>query len=677
MRCACASLLLLASLSPAAADGPKDNIADNVRKIPPPGIKVPDDVRKELAVELKKLQDAIKDVNAKATPEAKALLPDVEVYEKAVRYALEHDEFFNAKEFAVAKQHLATGLQRAVDLLHGKHPWTTQTGLVVRGYRSKIDGSAQPYGLVIPKDFDFKKKSRLDFWCHGRGETLTELAFIQQRQSSPGEFASDKAIVLHLYGRYCNANKFAGEVDCFEALDHAKKFYPIDENRLVMRGFSMGGAACWQFAVHYPSVWCAAAPGAGFAETREFLNNFQGEKVQPAWYEQKLWHWYDCTDYALNLYNLPTVAYSGEIDKQKQAADVMERAMAKGGLKLTHIIGPKTGHGYEKGAKAEVIKLIDEIAEKGRNPAPEKIKFVTYTLRYNKCFWISVYGLERHWERAQVEANFANYAIKITTKNVTRLGISIPIKGDRAKGFPPVEVDGQPIKGGLSMTTVPNDGGDTYFSQSFEKKDGQWENATGRRPDVSLQKYPGLQGPIDDAFMDSFLMVRPSGTPQSMITGIWQSREMAHALAHWRQQFRGDAPVKDDKDVTEADIRNSNLILWGDPASNAIIKKIADKLPVKWDADDHKLVLGEEKFAGSTHVPVLIYPNPLNPRKYIVLNSGFTFREYDHLNNARQVPKLPDFAIVDVSVKPDSRRPGKIVTAGFFDEKWALPAAKK
>ena len=72
-------------------------------------------------------------------------------------------------------------------------------------------------------------------------------------------------------------------------------------------------------------------------------------------------------------------------------------------------------------------------------------------------------------------------------------------------------------------------------------------------------------------------------------------------------------------------------------------------------------------------MPVLIYPNPLNPRRYVVLNSGFTFREYDYLNNARQVPKLPDFAVVDVSVPMTSRAPGGIVTAGFFNERWQLP----
>ena len=74
-----------------------------------------------------------------------------------------------------------------------------------------------------------------------------------------------------------------------------------------------------------------------------------------------------------------------------------------------------------------------------------------------------------------------------------------------------------------------------------------------------------------------------------------------------------------------------------------------------------------------THVPILIYPNPLNPKKYVVLNSGFTFREFDYLNNARQTPKLPDYAVIDITTPPDFRYPGKIALAGFFGEDWGLP----
>jgi hypothetical protein len=112
------------------------------------------------------------------------------------------------------------------------------------------------------------------------------------------------------------------------------------------------------------------------------------------------------------------------------------------------------------------------------------------------------------------------------------------------------------------------------------------------------------------------------------------------------------------------------LVLWGDPSSNAVLAKIADKLPIKWTREG--VVGGGETFKADAHVPVLIYPNPLNPKRYVVINSGFTYREYDYLNNARQVPKLPDYAIIDVTSPVTSRAPGTVVAAGFFDESWQM-----
>ena len=66
-----------------------------------------------------------------------------------------------------------------------------------------------------------------------------------------------------------------------EAIEDVKKHYPIDDNRLVMRGLSMGAAACWQFAVHYPSIWVAAAPGSGFSERPDCLKVFDEIRDQP------------------------------------------------------------------------------------------------------------------------------------------------------------------------------------------------------------------------------------------------------------------------------------------------------------------------------------------------------------------------------------------------------------
>jgi hypothetical protein len=128
--------------------------------------------------------------------------------------------------------------------------------------------------------------------------------------------------------------------------------------------------------------------------------------------------------------------------------------------------------------------------------------------------------------------------------------------------------------------------------------------------------------------------------------------------------------VAQDTAITDAQIAEHNLVLFGDPQSNQLLAKIADKLPVQWTKEGIKL--GDKTFPADTHIPALIFPNPLNPSRYVVLNSGFTFREYDYLNNARQVAKLPDYAIIDITKRITSRSPGAIAAAGFFNEQWQL-----
>jgi dienelactone hydrolase len=648
------------------ADGEKDNSESAVRPVPPPGIAVPDDVRASLTAGLAALEIEIATVK---DPERLMLLPDVAIYAKAVRVALTHGEFYKPKEFDVAKVLLEQGMRRVSELKEGKPSWTGMSGLVARGYESKIDGSVQPYGLVVPDSYQAKgpHRYRLDCWFHGRGEKLSELDFIRQRQTSPGQFTPEDTIVLHLYGRYCNANKLAGEIDLLEALEKVKEQYRIDEDRVLVRGFSMGGAACWQFAVHYPGRWAAAAPGAGFSETPDFLKVFQNETLRPTWFEKKLWHMYDCTDWAINLAHCPTVAYSGEIDKQKQAADVMETALEKEGIGLVHLIGEGMGHKYHPDTKKELERRIDAIAAQGRDRVPKRIRFTTWTLRYPTMRWISVNGMGEHWERARVDAEILEGKIAVKTSNVTALTIDLPPGQPHLDMVGPtvIEIDGVLVDGGK----VQSDGS---FRVHLEKSEAVWKRVSSSPS--GLTKRPGLQGPIDDAFMDSFLMVAPSGDGFSEKSKSWVDAEMAHAVNHWRKQFRGVARQKIDTEVTEEDITAHNLVLWGDPSSNAVMEKLMGRLPIQWRKD--AVTVGSKTYASESHVPVLIYPNPLNPEKYVVFNSGFTFREYDYLNNARQVPKLPDWAIIDISQPVTSRWPGGIADAGFFGEKWELKTRK-
>jgi hypothetical protein len=75
--------------------------------------------------------------------------------------------------------------------------------------------------------------------------------------------------------------------------------------------------------------------------------------------------------------------------------------------------------------------------------------------------------------------------------------------------------------------------------------------------------------------------------------------------------------------------------------------------------------------------PIFIFPNPLSPNHYVLLNSGVDFRTDAYGSNAKQTPKLPDWAMVDLDTPPGPRWPGKIVDAGFFDEQWRVQKAKK
>ncbi len=641
---------LLAMAQVALADGPADNSLDQVRRVPKLGIDVAEADRQELTTGLQALQSKIDQLRASASPLSKSLLPDVLIFHRAVDQALRFQEFFDPKEIGVAKMLLQQGQQRADQLLAGNAPWTRQAGVVVRGYVSKIDQTVQPYGLVIPATYNFEgtEKHRLDFWFHGRGEVLSEVNFLNDRSKNVGQISPDQTIVLHPYGRYCNANKLAGEIDSLEAIDAVTHQYRIDPDRVAVRGFSMGGAACWQFAVHYPDRWFAANPGAGFSETPDFLKVFQKETLEPTPYERKLWHMYDCPDYAANLAMLPTIAYSGDMDIQKQAADIMATAFEREGMKLLHIIGPMTGHKIHPDSLKEIEAKLAEWAVKGRDRTPAKVQLVTFTLKYNSMHWLTIDGMKEHWEEARAVAEPIGDELIVTTRNISALTVRPP--KDRVRK---VRIDaGAPLE-------LPADG-------AFVLDANKWKPG---RPS-GLRKKPGLQGPVDDAFMDAFIFVKPSAACHSEAVDKWVQAEFDHAVTHWRRQMRGDAIVKLDTEITAEDIAQANLVLWGDTQANSLLAKIADKLPIRWSAQ--AISVGDRQYDAAHHAPIAIYPNPLNPEKYVVLNSSFTYREYDYLNNARQIPKLPDWAVIDVRVPPNSRLPGKVVEADFFDERWNL-----
>ncbi|MEO1999541.1 MAG: hypothetical protein ABGZ17_30215, partial [Planctomycetaceae bacterium] len=216
--------------------------------------------------------------------------------------------------------------------------------------------------------------------------------------------------------------------------------------------------------------------------------------------------------------------------------------------------------------------------------------------------------------------------------------------------------------------TAPRPMSDRSWTCALVRSSGQWQ--LGRQPRTGLRKRHNLQGPIDDAFMDRFLFVRPTGQSAHPRFQDWSTSEMVRAVEHWRRHFRGEARMKDDTQITPQDIAESHLILWGDPQSNAVLRRIFQRLPMDWTSD--AIRVGSQTYASQDHGLILVYPNPLNTARYVVLNSSFTYRDYAYLNNARQVPMLPDWAVIDLKTPAGSQYPGRVAAAGFFDEQWQL-----
>ena len=75
--------------------------------------------------------------------------------------------------------------------------------------------------------------------------------------------------------------------------------------------------------------------------------------------------------------------------------------------------------------------------------------------------------------------------------------------------------------------------------------------------------------------------------------------------------YRAHPRVKNDTDVTEADFAKYNVVLFGDPGSNRWIGRLAGRLPVKWSRDT--VTVGDKSFPAASHLPVLVYPNPIAP----------------------------------------------------------------
>ncbi len=633
------------------------------------GLAQSDDPKSQLKSDLGLLQTAVKELRKGEHSERQ--VADVEVFAKGVEWCLRHDEFYPNKKEGVpstwikyCQTALKTGMARAAELEAGSHSWTSQTGSTIRGYISRVDGSIQPYALSLPEGMD--DAPRLKRWplhvkLHGRGGTRNEVRFFKEHGGKEPQ-KEQIWIQLDVFGRTDNAYRWSGETDVFEAIADVRRRHRIDDRRVTLWGFSMGGAGAWHLGLHHPSKWSSVGPGAGFVD---FYKYQKQDELRPP-YQHKALRIYDAIDYTLNLYDVPVCTYGGELDAQLVASTSVVGWAKTLDVPVKLIVGPGVGHKFHPDSFKEFMSFHLAKAKEGRAKYPGRklIRFTTYTLKYNQCEWLTIEELDEQYGATTVEGGvFPDGVMRLRTKNANAMRIN----RDMALK---IEIDGKKLDlGAAADGLLPA----VYFQRESDGwRDLGYEESREFSRNPNLHKRHNLQGPIDDAFMEPFVCVKGSGTPWSKQNADWSSWTLVRFEREFDKWLRGRVPVIDDTELSDEDIASKNLILFGDPGSNSVLKRIVGALPVKWTEDG--IEANGQSFDPANHGVSLIFPNPLNPYHYVVINSGHTIHEKDfRASNSWLFPRLGDIAVQSFDRKPDGSYDETIVWAELFNGSWQLP----
>lgn len=621
---------------------------------------------------IEQVKKRILEVRSKAGKSDISKIDDIEVYLLAhERLRVENGK--NAP--ALRKAMVDEASERLDHMSGGRAPWQdAEGGWSCVAYRSRVDDSLQPCAIFLPSGYHLSgKKWPVDVVLHGRSDGMTHASFLAAHSKTRKPSRVDR-VVLEVFGRGNVAYRWAGETDVFEAMEAlwsretAKgRVKLLDPDRVVLKGFSMGGAGTWHLGLHHPDRWTAIQPGAGFTNTIGYAKTLP--ENLPAW-QSRILTLYDAQASSANACMVPVVAYSGGDDPQIDAARRIEQAL-KGWtgnppLRFAHIVAPGLGHKMPPEWEAKVGEALAPHVAAGRRE-PDHIRFLTHSVRHGKCYWVEVLGLENHYAPSTIEAkrnDAAGEGLVVSTKGITALRLSL----GGAKPGPVVKLT---INGQLVEASVRGDSKGSGMVELAKSGETWSDGIAARKFIASMRKKPGLQGPIDDAFMERFICVIGTGKPRNPIAHDLAMSRLQSFRDQWRTYLHGEVIVRKDTELSQRERGEANLILFGDPSANKVLADILPRLPLKYVGND--FVMGDARYNSAAHLPVLIHPNPYNPGRYVVINSGHTFGQSElRGTNALLFPRLGDWAVLRAGTEG-----GEVVQAGFFDEDWSWPKSPR
>jgi hypothetical protein len=517
-----------------------------------------------------------------------------------------------------------------------------------RAFRSVVDDEFLFYSVKLPKGYDPKRKHRLEVVLHSGGALIWRANWIQNFGPPAGtssETSLEDAITITPCGRGNNSYKGLGRTAIIEAVRDAQKYYPIDEDRIMVGGASMGGTGAYALTAFYPDLFAAGHSLTG----------------SPIYGVPKSHGLLDPSCVIENLANTAFCQWLEPGDMEARLGRLWTERLQK--LRDEHagfyphrsILDPKGSHGHIE--TSLVTEGMAWVRAQKRSAWPEYVVLKACNLRHNRAHWVTLDAMADATAWAQIEAKLVKpEAIQISTQNVKTFHLDLG-RYPHGKKELEVQIDGStPLK--ISAT------GECYFT-----KGETWTVTPPPSPDALMKRH-ALSGPMYDAFMgEPVVFVYGTAQGRTAVEGEKLIDGVVKSLFGGRDggtTIHGEFRRCADTAVPAGD---HHLVLVGRPETNQYLKKIADRLPAKFGPG--VLAVGGNQFSGADLELLMIYPNPDNPKYYVLIVPEFFV---DCPVNALMT--YGDYAIG----RRTSGYGGNhftVVAEGKFDSHWQpLPAAK-
>ena len=448
----------------------------------------------------------------------------------------------------------------------------------------------------------------------------------------------EQAVVAKPCGRGPgSAYQGPGEVDFFEAVEFLCQQFPIDRDRISVTGASMGGAATWYLASHYPDFFSAAAPFCGYCDYRLWSKPGGMIMTTHEW-EHPSWESRGAAFRTGNLCNIALWVVHGEWDtpigggvsvahSRRMVARLTE-------LGIAHNYTEVPGCGHDCMRDDILEKVLPWLARQRRRALPNAINLTAHTLRHNRSHYLQINAFEEYGQPAHVAARLGETLTVDDIRNVASLTVG-PIPGQTCN----VTVEGRDM--GLH---------DLTDAVTFARHGDRWERVEVQP--VSTSKKPGQSGPIGDIFFQPIRIVLGTmGSPHENFILEWLVRDWVSMFKSrnggvHRGIFHGQSfyelAVVPDTQITGAELSECNLILAGTPRSNTVWQRIVDRLP--FEIGEAGLTLAGRAFMGRHVGAAALFPSPFGPQRYVLAIGGTSpeaIAGSTHLN----FQLLPDYIV--------------------------------